>query len=116
MSTRFGSSGVPIERLDVSAYKIPTDAPESDGTYQWEATTLVLVEVTAGGRTGLGYTLCRHGDGRSRPRPAGGRRPRVRRDGRAAGVVGDAARDPQPRPAGDRLDGDLGRRRRRSGT
>lgn len=56
MSTRFGPEGVPIERLDVSAYKIPTDAPESDGTYQWEATTLVLVEATAGGRTGLGYS------------------------------------------------------------
>jgi L-alanine-DL-glutamate epimerase-like enolase superfamily enzyme len=40
----------------VSAYRIPTDAPESDGTFAWESTTLVLVEVTAGGETGLGYT------------------------------------------------------------
>jgi L-alanine-DL-glutamate epimerase-like enolase superfamily enzyme len=40
----------------VSVYKIPTDAPESDGTFQWDATTLVVVEVSGGGATGLGYT------------------------------------------------------------
>lgn len=45
-----------IASLHVSAYRIPTDAPESDGTATWEATTLVLVEVEAGGKTGLGYT------------------------------------------------------------
>ena len=46
----------PIEKADVSAYKIPTDAPESDGTYQCYYTTLVLAQVTAGGMMGLGYT------------------------------------------------------------
>jgi len=46
----------PIEKVEVSAYKIPTEAPESDGTYRWDSTTLVLVEVTAAGATGLGYT------------------------------------------------------------
>jgi L-alanine-DL-glutamate epimerase-like enolase superfamily enzyme len=45
-----------IERIDVTAYKIPTDFPEADGTYAWDSTTLVLVEASAGGRTGLGYT------------------------------------------------------------
>ncbi len=45
-----------IESLDVSVYKIPTDAPESDGTYAWDATTMVLVELRGGGKTGLGYT------------------------------------------------------------
>ncbi|PZS06768.1 MAG: mandelate racemase [Solirubrobacterales bacterium] len=45
-----------IERLDVSAYKIPTDYPESDGTAKWDSTTIVLVEAHAGGRTGLGWT------------------------------------------------------------
>ena len=45
-----------VERIDVSAYKIPTDVPEADGTYAWDSTTLVLVEATAGGRRGLGYT------------------------------------------------------------
>ena len=46
----------PIEKIEPSAYKVPTDYPESDGTYAWDSTTLVLVEATAGGRTGLGYT------------------------------------------------------------
>ncbi|MBV9020085.1 MAG: hypothetical protein JOZ71_05165, partial [Ktedonobacteraceae bacterium] len=55
-STRFGDNGVTIERLDVSAYTIPTDFPESDGTYTWDKTTIVIVEVTAGGKRGLGYT------------------------------------------------------------
>ncbi|MFS8065768.1 MAG: enolase C-terminal domain-like protein [Byssovorax sp.] len=45
-----------IERIDVSAYTIPTDRPESDGTLAWDSTTLVLVEITAGNRRGLGYT------------------------------------------------------------
>ncbi|MGH8233427.1 MAG: enolase C-terminal domain-like protein [Rhodanobacteraceae bacterium] len=40
----------------VSAYKIPTDATESDGTLKWDSTTLVLVEIDAGGKHGLGYS------------------------------------------------------------
>ena len=55
-STRFGDNGVAIERLDVSAYTVPTDSPESDGTYSWDKTTIVIVEATAGGKRGLGYT------------------------------------------------------------
>ena len=46
----------PIQRLEVSAYTVPTDVPESDGTYTWDSTTLVLVEVMAGNVQGLGYT------------------------------------------------------------
>ena len=49
-------STVAIERIDVSAYTIPTDAPESDGTLEWDSTTLVLVEASAGGKVGTGYT------------------------------------------------------------
>ena len=45
-----------VERLDVSAYEIPTDEHESDGTYEWDSTTIVIVEAHAGGETGLGYT------------------------------------------------------------
>ncbi|NED03630.1 mandelate racemase, partial [Streptomyces sp. SID6648] len=40
-------------------FEVPTDGPdgkEQDGTLEWDATTLVLVRVHAGGRTGLGYT------------------------------------------------------------
>lgn len=47
---------VPIEHLDVAAYTIPTDAPESDGTHEWDSTTIVVVHVDAGGERGLGYT------------------------------------------------------------
>lgn len=56
VSARFGDKGVAIERLDVSAYTVPTDSPESDGTYSWDKTTIVIVEATAGGKHGLGYT------------------------------------------------------------
>ena len=55
-STRFGESKLPIESIEVSAYTVPTDFPESDGTYTWDKTTLVLVEARAGGKCGLGYT------------------------------------------------------------
>jgi L-alanine-DL-glutamate epimerase-like enolase superfamily enzyme len=55
MTTR-ASAAVPVERLDVAGYEIPTDAPESDATLAWDSTTLVLVEAHAGGETGIGYT------------------------------------------------------------
>jgi L-alanine-DL-glutamate epimerase-like enolase superfamily enzyme len=42
--------------VTVSVYKVPTDRPESDGTFAWDATTIVVAEVSAGGVTGLGYT------------------------------------------------------------
>ncbi|KON81415.1 hypothetical protein PA01_07175 [Azoarcus sp. PA01] len=48
-------STAPIESVTVASYTVPTDAPESDGTLEWDATTLVLAHVTGGGRTGLGY-------------------------------------------------------------
>jgi L-alanine-DL-glutamate epimerase-like enolase superfamily enzyme len=46
----------PVERVDVSAYTVPTDRPEADGTLAWDSTTLVLVEVQGGGHAGLGWT------------------------------------------------------------
>ena len=45
-----------VERVEVSAYTVPTDAPESDGTLRWDSTTMVLVEVAGGDERGLGYT------------------------------------------------------------
>ena len=39
-----------------AAYQIPTDNPEADGTMAWTSTTLVVVEVEGGGKTGMGYT------------------------------------------------------------
>lgn len=47
---------VPIEQVRAQAFEIPTDKPEADGTISWNSTTLVLVEVKAGGKTGVGYT------------------------------------------------------------
>jgi L-alanine-DL-glutamate epimerase-like enolase superfamily enzyme len=51
---------VGVERLDVSAYTVPSDMPEADGTLKWDSTTLVLVEARGGDRTGLGYTYGDH--------------------------------------------------------
>ncbi|MFG2637974.1 enolase C-terminal domain-like protein [Streptomyces sp. NPDC048362] len=48
--------GPAVEHLAVSAYRIPTDLPGGDATLTWDATTLVLVEATAAGTTGLGFT------------------------------------------------------------
>src|SRR5579872_1141893 len=45
-----------IDRVEVSAYSIPTDAPEGDGTFKWDSTTLVLCEIHAGREIGIGYT------------------------------------------------------------
>ena len=47
---------ISVERIEVSAYTVPTDSPESDGTLTWDSTTMVLVEAIGGGRRGLGYT------------------------------------------------------------
>ncbi len=47
---------VAFEQIHISAYKVSTDQPEADGTASWDSTTLVLVEIEAGGRTGIGYT------------------------------------------------------------
>jgi L-alanine-DL-glutamate epimerase-like enolase superfamily enzyme len=46
----------PIEAIAVRGLRIPTDAPEADGTIKWDHTTIVLAEIKAGGQTGLGYT------------------------------------------------------------
>jgi hypothetical protein len=38
-----------IEQIRADAYKIATPAPEGDGTLMWESTTIVVVQVEAGG-------------------------------------------------------------------
>jgi L-alanine-DL-glutamate epimerase-like enolase superfamily enzyme len=47
-----------IDGLKVRACTIPTDAPESDGTLEWDATTVVYVEAMSEGVTGLGWSYC----------------------------------------------------------
>jgi L-alanine-DL-glutamate epimerase-like enolase superfamily enzyme len=51
-----GAGDLEIDALRVSAYTVPTDYPESDGTLAWDSTTMVLVELRAGDHHGLGYT------------------------------------------------------------
>lgn len=45
-----------IEHVTASAYTVPTDAAEGDGTLDWHETTLVLAEAKAGNVTGIGYS------------------------------------------------------------
>lgn len=45
-----------VEEVHTSAYTIPTDGPESDGTFAWDSTTIVVVEAVAAGHRGVGYT------------------------------------------------------------
>ena len=74
------TAAAPVERLEVAAYTIPTDAPESDGTLEWDSTTIVVVEAHAGGRDRPRLHLRRRGRRRGRLRassPASSR-PRTR--------------------------------------
>jgi L-alanine-DL-glutamate epimerase-like enolase superfamily enzyme len=56
MATSVLTSDVAIDHVEVSAFTVPTDAPESDGTLEWDSTTLVVVEVQSGDARGLGFT------------------------------------------------------------
>jgi L-alanine-DL-glutamate epimerase-like enolase superfamily enzyme len=47
---------VRVEKVRASAFRVPTESPESDGTLEWHATTLVLVEISAGDKQGIGYS------------------------------------------------------------
>ncbi|HVZ31073.1 MAG TPA: enolase C-terminal domain-like protein [Polyangiaceae bacterium] len=75
-----------IERVEVSAYTVPTDGPdgkEADGTLVWSSTTMVLVEVQAGGKVGLGYT---YGDAAVARLIASTLKPEI--EGKSAALVG----------------------------
>ncbi|HWD06249.1 MAG TPA: enolase C-terminal domain-like protein [Amycolatopsis sp.] len=45
-----------IERVEATAYRVPTPDPEADGTLEWSSTTLVVVRIRAGAADGLGWT------------------------------------------------------------
>src|SRR6185437_2077941 len=45
-----------VTGVEARAYTIPTDAPEADGTFSWDSTTLVVVHVRGGGARGMGFT------------------------------------------------------------
>lgn len=42
--------------MEVAVFKVPTDSPESDGTLEWDSTTMVLVRLGAGRTRGCGYS------------------------------------------------------------
>jgi L-alanine-DL-glutamate epimerase-like enolase superfamily enzyme len=50
------TTDLPVAEVTASAYTVPTDVPEGDGTLTWDSTTLVLVQLRAGDRTGTGWT------------------------------------------------------------
>jgi L-alanine-DL-glutamate epimerase-like enolase superfamily enzyme len=56
-----GSGGMATDEpvvtgIEATAYTVPTDAPEADGTLAWDKTTLVLVTARAGETCGIGWT------------------------------------------------------------
>lgn len=50
------SSEPKIAETTATAFTIPTDAPEADGTFGWNSTTLIVVEMRCESATGVGYT------------------------------------------------------------
>lgn len=56
----------PITAISVRTYRVPTSSfgeqsPESDGTAQWDSTTVVVVQLSAAGQHGLGYAYASSG-------------------------------------------------------
>ena len=49
-------SDAKITNTSLRIFTVPTDAPEADGTFQWNRTTMVLIELSSGAASGLGYT------------------------------------------------------------
>jgi L-alanine-DL-glutamate epimerase-like enolase superfamily enzyme len=45
-----------IESVEASAFTVPTEQPERDGTLEWSQVTLLLVRARAGNSTGIGYS------------------------------------------------------------
>jgi L-alanine-DL-glutamate epimerase-like enolase superfamily enzyme len=42
--------------LETAVYVVPTDAPEADGTFAWDETTMVLATARAAGEQGIGWS------------------------------------------------------------
>jgi L-alanine-DL-glutamate epimerase-like enolase superfamily enzyme len=52
------STDLSVQSVDVRVYTVPTEAPEADGTLQWEATSLVVVHpLLRNGVRGCGYAV-----------------------------------------------------------
>jgi L-alanine-DL-glutamate epimerase-like enolase superfamily enzyme len=48
--------GLVVREITSTAYVIPTDAPEADGTLAWDKTIMVLASARAGTARGIGWT------------------------------------------------------------
>lgn len=55
-ASRAASPLPPVASVTASAFTIPTEQPERDGTLEWTETTLLIVEARAGDTTGVGYS------------------------------------------------------------
>jgi L-alanine-DL-glutamate epimerase-like enolase superfamily enzyme len=53
--------GTPLERIEASAFTIPTEQPEADGTLEWDSTTILIVQAHAAGQVGTGYSYTQGG-------------------------------------------------------
>ncbi len=52
------NDGLDVQSIDVRVYTVPTEAPEADGTLQWDRTSLVVVQpLLDNGVRGLGYAI-----------------------------------------------------------
>lgn len=56
MGANTRSNRAVVDHMDVQAFTVPTDQPESDGTLEWDSTTCVVVRAWHGDTVGLGYT------------------------------------------------------------
>ena len=61
---RLRTTAAAISGVDVAVYRVPTEDCESDGTFTWDCTTLVIASVHAAGQSGLGYTYADASTGR----------------------------------------------------
>jgi len=52
------SGDTTIRELTLGTYRVPTPAPEADGTATWDATELVVVQPVADSQVGLGWSYC----------------------------------------------------------
>jgi L-alanine-DL-glutamate epimerase-like enolase superfamily enzyme len=53
---RPGLAAARLDAVEARAATIPTDAPESDGTLEWDRTTIVVVTAASGAERGVGWT------------------------------------------------------------
>ncbi len=57
-------SVVPVEDLRIAVYRVATETPESDATFEWSSTTVLVVRASGGGCEGVGYAYAGPGAAR----------------------------------------------------